>query len=104
MFPRVSVRACVRVCMRVHVCVCVARVLLLLAGGVGRPVRTCSQVLVRWSLQKGFVPLPKSVTPSRIEENFDVFDPEFVLSEKEMARLSALDADLHTGWNPTNVK
>lgn len=35
--------------------------------------KTPSQILVRWSLQKGWVPLPKSDTKSRIEENRDVF-------------------------------
>jgi len=42
-------------------------------------------VLLRWSPQKGFVPVPKSVTLSRIEENADVFG--FELSEEEMAAL-----------------
>lgn len=49
-----------------------------------KPRRTPAQVLLRWSLQKGFMPLPKSVTLSRIEENAEVFG--FELSE-EMAAL-----------------
>ncbi|OAL49236.1 Aldo/keto reductase [Pyrenochaeta sp. DS3sAY3a] len=48
-----------------------------------------NQVLVRWSLQKGFVPLPKSDTPSRITSNADVFG--FELDGEDMARLDALD-------------
>jgi diketogulonate reductase-like aldo/keto reductase len=48
-----------------------------------------NQVLVRWSLQKGWVPLPKSDTPSRIEQNADVFG--FELDDKDMAALDALD-------------
>ena len=38
--------------------------------------RTIAQICIRWSLQMGFLPLPKSVTPSRIEENSKVFDFE----------------------------
>ena len=49
-----------------------------------KPRQAPAQVLLRWSLQNRFVPLPKSVTLSRIEENADVFG--FELSE-EMAAL-----------------
>ncbi|OAL06659.1 Aldo/keto reductase [Phaeosphaeriaceae sp. SRC1lsM3a] len=48
-----------------------------------------NQVLVRWSLQKGFVPLPKSDTPSRIVSNADVYG--FELDEDDMAKLDGLD-------------
>ncbi|KAG0127349.1 NADP-dependent oxidoreductase domain-containing protein [Tuber indicum] len=44
------------------------------------------QVLIRWSLQKGFVPLPKSDNPERIKSNADVYD--FELSDEEMERLN----------------
>ncbi len=57
---------------------------------------------MRWSLQSGFIPLPKSVTPSRIEENFAVFD--FELSDEDMATLTGLNANLKTGWDPTTLK
>ncbi len=50
--------------------------------------KSVAQVAIRWSLQKGFNPLPKSVTPSRIEENFNVFD--FELSDADMAAIDAL--------------
>ena len=45
-----------------------------------------AQVLLRWSLQKGLVPLPKSVTPSRIIENAKLYD--FELTDEEMKTLS----------------
>ena len=50
--------------------------------------KTEAQVSLRWSLQNGFLPLPKSVTPSRIQENAGLFD--FALSDGEMAAISAL--------------
>ncbi|KAL9121707.1 MAG: hypothetical protein Q9187_001731 [Circinaria calcarea] len=63
--------------------------------------KTPAQVLLRWSLQKGFVPLPKSVTPSRIEENTQVFD--FALSPEEMKSLETGDY-APVCWDPTTSK
>lgn len=51
--------------------------------------RSPAQVILRWHLQRGSIVIPKSVTPERIEENFDVFG--FTLSEAEMGRISGLD-------------
>lgn len=62
--------------------------------------KTGAQVLVRWSLQKGFVPLPKSVTPSRIAENADVFD--FELTEQEMKSLETQEYS-PCAWDPTTA-
>ncbi|RDL37180.1 putative aldo-keto reductase protein [Venustampulla echinocandica] len=62
--------------------------------------KTAAQVLVRWSLQKGFVPLPKSVTPSRIVENADVFD--FELTEEEMKSLETQEYS-PCCWDPTTA-
>lgn len=50
--------------------------------------KTVAQICIRWSLQKGFLPLPKSVTASRIVENADVFD--FELSDEDMDILNAM--------------
>ena len=50
---------------------------------------TDAQVLVRWSLQRGFVPLPKSDTPSRIAKNADLYG--FQLDGDDMAQLDGLD-------------
>ncbi len=50
---------------------------------------TAAQVTLRWILQHGGIAIPKSVTPSRIRENADLFD--FELSVAEMAEIDALD-------------
>jgi len=60
--------------------------------------RTSAQVLIRWSLQKGFVVLPRSSNRERIAENAAVFD--FALDDAQMAKLDALDEGLTTGWDP----
>lgn len=62
-----------------------------------------AQILIRWSLQMGYSPLPKSEKPSRILSNSQVYD--FQLSEEDMKALNALDlgADGATSWNPVNV-
>jgi len=60
--------------------------------------RTPAQVVLRWHVQLGNVVIPKSVTPARIEENFQVFD--FELSDEEMSRVSELDRGERTGPDP----
>ncbi|MCR4928305.1 MAG: aldo/keto reductase [Lachnospiraceae bacterium] len=50
--------------------------------------RSIAQICIRWSLQMGFLPLPKSVTPSRIEENLRVFD--FELSDEDVKLIADL--------------
>jgi 2,5-diketo-D-gluconate reductase A len=60
--------------------------------------KTPAQTIIRWHLQLGNVVIPKSVTPKRIEENFDVFD--FELSESEMEAVSELDAGKRIGPDP----
>jgi 2,5-diketo-D-gluconate reductase A len=60
--------------------------------------KTAGQVVLRWHIQLGNVVFPKSATPERIEENFDLFD--FHLSDEEMGRIEALDAGERTGPDP----
>ncbi|KAI0041719.1 aldo-keto reductase [Auriscalpium vulgare] len=58
-----------------------------------------AQVLLRYSLQRGYVAIPKSVSRERIVSNADVFG--FELSEVEMQELHALNEDLVTDWEVT---
>jgi 2,5-diketo-D-gluconate reductase A len=60
--------------------------------------KTVAQVILRWHLQEGFCVIPKSVTPSRIEENFNVFD--FKLSEDEMDIVRSLDTGKRLFFDP----
>jgi 2,5-diketo-D-gluconate reductase A len=60
--------------------------------------KTASQVTLRWHVQRGDIVFPKSVTRSRIEENFAIFD--FELDEADMTAISALDRGERTGPNP----
>jgi 2,5-diketo-D-gluconate reductase A len=60
--------------------------------------KTPAQAIIRWHLQLGNVVIPKSVTPARIEENFDVFD--FELSDAEMEAIKELDAGRRIGPDP----
>ncbi len=60
--------------------------------------RTPAQVVLRWHIQLGNVVIPKSVTPSRIKENIDVFG--FELDPEDMAAISALNEDRRLGPDP----
>ncbi|MHA5054551.1 aldo/keto reductase [Streptomyces sp. SD15] len=60
-----------------------------------------AQVVLRWHLQLGNIVIPKSVTPTRIQENIDVFD--FTLSDEEMTAIAALDRGLRTGPDPDTL-
>ncbi|MFG2595164.1 aldo/keto reductase [Streptomyces sp. NPDC048462] len=60
--------------------------------------RTPAQAVLRWHLQTGHVVIPKSVTPSRIAENIDVFG--FELDEDDLAAFAALDEGKRLGSHP----
>ncbi|KAH7023633.1 NADP-dependent oxidoreductase domain-containing protein [Ilyonectria destructans] len=63
--------------------------------------KTPAQVLVRYALQKNWVPLPKSAQADRIRENADVY--EFVLEEVDMMALDALDEGAKGARFPANA-
>ncbi|MFF2456072.1 aldo/keto reductase [Peribacillus simplex] len=63
--------------------------------------KSSAQVLIRWHLQHDLVVIPKSITPSRIEENAEVFD--FSLSLNEMNQIDALNKNERFGSNPDEL-
>ncbi|MDE1172139.1 MAG: aldo/keto reductase [Parvibaculaceae bacterium] len=64
--------------------------------------RTPAQVIIRWHIENGLIVIPKSVTPSRIIENFDVFG--FSLDEADLAAIAKLDnADGRIGPHPATA-
>lgn len=68
----------------------------------GKYGKSAAQVVLRWHLQHGFVVIPKSATPHRIRENFDVFD--FALGPDDMAAIDALDRrDGRVGPDPATA-
>lgn len=60
--------------------------------------KTVAQVVIRWSLHHGFLPLPKSVTPERIVSNFDVYD--FELSPEDIALIDGLNGTAGSAIDP----
>ena len=63
--------------------------------------KTPAQVVLRWHLQLGNVVIPKSVTPARIAENFDVFG--FELTDAELVSIATLDRAERTGPDPDTL-
>jgi diketogulonate reductase-like aldo/keto reductase len=63
--------------------------------------KSYAQIMLRWLLQQNLVILPKSKTPSRLEENIKVFD--FELDAEDLAQLKAQDQDLRTCWSPVHI-
>jgi 2,5-diketo-D-gluconate reductase A len=63
--------------------------------------KTPAQVMLRWHLQQGRQVIPKSVTPSRIAQNIDVFD--FDLSADQLAAIDTLDTGIRGGPDPESI-
>jgi diketogulonate reductase-like aldo/keto reductase len=61
--------------------------------------KSSAQTILRWHLQNNTIVIPKSVTPSRIEENLNVFD--FVLTQNEMEEIDQLNRNLRRGKIPS---
>ena len=64
--------------------------------------RSIAQICIRWSLQRGYLPLPKSVTPSRIKENGEVFD--FELSEDDVQMIAGLEGCVGYAMDPDMIR
>ncbi|EMD35716.1 hypothetical protein CERSUDRAFT_115677 [Gelatoporia subvermispora B] len=84
----------------------------LIRGEFGNPVlqevskkynKNVAQILVRWSLQRGFVPLPKSSDSGRVVSNANIYD--FEISQEDMAKIDALDKGKAgaISWNPVDT-
>ena len=63
--------------------------------------RSIAQICVRWSLQRGYLPLPKSVTPARIKENAEVFD--FELSADDVQLIADLKGVVGYSADPDQI-
>jgi len=63
--------------------------------------KTSAQLILRWNLQNGVIPIPKSVTPSRIRQNFEVFD--FEISEADMQKINACNINRGNFQDPYNI-
>ena len=63
--------------------------------------KTNAQIMLRWLLQQDLVVLPKSVNPSRIKENIDIFD--FSLDQDDLEKLVQEDKNMRTCWSPVHV-
>jgi 2,5-diketo-D-gluconate reductase A len=71
-----------------------------IADIAARHGRTPAQIIIRWHLDSGHIAIPKSVTPRRIAENFDVFD--FKLESADLTAIAGLDSpDGRIGPDPT---
>lgn len=71
------------------------------AGIAEKHGKSYAQIMLRWLIEQKFVILPKSVTPSRIQENLDVFD--FELDKDDLAALTGCEKNLRTCWSPVHV-
>jgi len=58
--------------------------------------------MIRWCIEAGSIPLPKSTHKERIKQNIDVFD--FRLDKSDIEKIKGLDKNLRTCWNPTDVE
>lgn len=63
--------------------------------------KSVGQIMLRWCIEQGTAPLPKSVHKERIEQNIELFD--FVFDDEDKAKLKKLDKDLRTCWSPVHV-
>jgi diketogulonate reductase-like aldo/keto reductase len=67
-----------------------------------RAGKTPQQVVLRWCLQHGTLPLPRSTNPEHIRSNLEIFD--FELTNKEMLALNSISDGQRVAWDPTNIE
>jgi len=72
-----------------------------IAGIAKKHNKTYAQIMLRWCVEQDLIVLPKSVTPSRIKENIDIFD--FQLDAEDLRAIAAQDRDMRTTWSPVHV-
>lgn len=72
-----------------------------LAGIAKKHGKSPAQIMLRWLVEQDMVVIPKSVTPSRIRENLDIFD--FQLEPADQEAITKLNSDLRTCWSPVHV-
>jgi diketogulonate reductase-like aldo/keto reductase len=63
--------------------------------------KSAAQIMLRWCIEVGTIPLPKSSTAARIAENIDIFN--FKLDTSDLEEITALDANHRTCWDPTRI-
>ena len=63
--------------------------------------KSIAQIAIRWSLQRGYLPLPKSVTPARIRENTEVFD--FQLEDADVELIAGLKGCVGYSSDPDSI-
>jgi diketogulonate reductase-like aldo/keto reductase len=66
-----------------------------------RHAKTPAQIMLRWAIQHGTVPIPKSSNTQRIKENFMLFD--FELAKEEIHTIDMLSGGNRVTWDPTNL-
>ena len=73
----------------------------LLAKLAKKHSKSPAQIMLRWCIEVGTIPLPKSSTAARIAENIDIFD--FKLDKADLDELVSLDSNHRTSWDPTRT-
>jgi diketogulonate reductase-like aldo/keto reductase len=63
--------------------------------------KTPQQIILRWCVQQGTVPLPRSTNPEHIQENFEIFD--FELTKDDMLRLDSISDGDRVTWDPAGM-